>query len=387
MSIPCIDSFLYDMKQPLTEEENQEWKCLTEFSACTSFDEKMCRVANYVAFGAAAYGTISRIRGRRMSLGSCLGMIQAQRKLVSSVIGYITNPAAIRSLSFTTRESMRKEGEKKISRLQKEGYFVRKVSLYKSGTRYEGILAGHSETIDNGCWTLYALGRHDTMEYALERVTKENRAYLSNTILINAPSIGGSGGYPTSYQLGAGFETGLQLLEKEVCATHILMRGFSLGGAMLGEAILTHDFTEGQSKGINYLAISDRTFAYHSSIAASFVSESVGRLAASFIKPICKLSGTELHVFEAAKRLSDLGIRHIVIQHNSHGSSETDGVIPDRLSLSNKMHHNEEMEGKLFLESEEMGHRGRLYGGLDECLDNEIANFFEIPNFGHFTDR
>ncbi|MGK0182158.1 MAG: hypothetical protein ACI9YB_001456 [Halioglobus sp.] len=376
MSTPSVEPFLYDNNLTLAKEENQDWKYLREYCASSTFEEKICRVGNYVAFGAAAFGVISRIKGRRVSLGSCLGMIQCQRKLISSVIGYISNPVAVNSLSSEGRESMRKEGEAGIHSLQRDGYFVRKVSIYKSGTRYEGILTGHRDTIDNGHWTVYALGRNDAVEFSLERIAKECRRYSSNSLLINAPSIGESGGYPTTYQMGAGFEAGLQLLEKEVRATHILMRGFSFGGAMMGEAILNHDFTEGQDKGIKYFAISDRTFAYFSSMAASFVSESAGKLASAFIEPICKIAGAELNTFEAAKKLSDSGIRHIVIQHISPDSSETDGIIPDCISLANEMHKAEEMEGKLLLESEEMGHCGRLYGDLDDRLDEEINSFF-----------
>jgi hypothetical protein len=181
--------------------------------------------------------------------------------------------------------------------------------------------------------------------------------------------VGSSGGWPTRYQLGAGFEAGLQLLEREIGATQIVMHGLSLGGGMMAEAILNHDFTEGMNRDIRYLSISDRTFSRLSSIAAHVVG--------AFVKPLFFVSGTELDGLGAAKKLSELGIRQVIIQHNSLNADGSDWVIPDSKSLAYKLHAEKGLQNKVFLESPGIDHNGPLPFDIQASLSKEINSFFQ----------
>ncbi len=131
---------------------------------------------------------------------------------------------------------------------------------------------------------------------------------------------------------GAGFEAGMKFLEREVKATHIIMRGLSLGGGMMGEAILNHDFTAGMKKDIRYLFIADRSFSRLSTVAVALVG--------LVVQPIFYITGTEPDGVAAACKLSQLGIQQIIIQHTSERGNGSDYVIPDNASLAYELHKN-----------------------------------------------
>jgi hypothetical protein len=167
--------------------------------------------------------------------------------------------------------------------------------------------------------------------------------------------------------MGAGFEAGIRFLEREVKAVHIIMRGLSLGGGMMGEAVLNHDFTEGMKKDIRYLSITDRSFSRLSTIAEALVGQ--------IVKPIFYITGTELDGVAAARKLSQLGIQQIIIQHTSEGGTGSDYVIPDSTSLAYELHKDPTLESKVFLESQFITHNGQLPGNIENSLKRKIQEF------------
>lgn len=360
-------------KAPTKKNENFEtdWLSVSKYEAETDTLDKVSRVMNNLAFGAAIYGFYSFTTGGTgiIDYASYLSMGLAARKIASTTIGYLVYPAAITSFPCCGKGYLEKQGKREILNLEDENFIVRKIALYKSGTKYDAVLITHQDTIVNGNWTINALGNGMTMECFISGVAKENFRNKCNTLLINGPSVSHSGGWPTRYQMGAGFEVGLKFLEREVRATHIIMHGFSLGSGMIGEAILTHDFTEGMKKDIRYLSISDRSFSRLSSIAAALVGK--------IVKPIFYLTGTELDGVGAALKLSQLGIRQIVIQHRSKDGTGSDHVIPDNCSLAYELHKDSTFENKIFLESESITHNGLLPRNIEESLKHEIQEFIE----------
>lgn len=349
-------------KRPLTLEPN--WLSVSKFEAETTILGKLSRVTNNFVFGAGLFGLYTFATGGTgvVAYASYLSIGLAARKIASASIGYLVYPAAN---PFGDRERIKKQGENQIFNLKAKGCITRKISLYKSGIRYDAVLVTHQKTIRNGNWTINALGNCMTMESSVYQLAKENFKNRCNTLLINGPSVSQSGGWPTRYQMGAGFEAGLRFLEQEVQATHILMRGFSLGGGMLGEAILNHKF----KRDTRYLLISDRSFNRLSTIA--------GALAGAFVKPILRLIGMELDGVGAARKLSQLGISQIVIQHTSKDGAGSDGIIPDNSSLAYELHKDKNLKNKFFLESELITHNGELPEEIKKGLIHQIQKFIK----------
>lgn len=347
-------------------EAQPNWLSLSKYEAESTVSEKVTRVANNVIF---AYGAYVLAMGETEAIPyiSYLSLGLALRKAASTAIGYLVYPAALTSFSRSEKDYLIECGNSQIRKLERENFIVRKISLYKSGTRYAAVLITHSDTIQNGNWTMNALGNGMTIENSISDFAKKKFANNCSTLLINGPSVGQSGGWPTRYQMGAGFEAGIRFLESEVKATHIIMRGLSLGGGMMGEAILNHDFTEGMKRDIRYLFIADCSFSRLSTVA--------GALVGSIVKPIFYVTGTELDGVEAARKLSRLGIQQIIIQHTSEGGNGNDGVIPDSSSLAYELHKNPTLQGKTFLESESIPHNVPLPKNIEESLNGKIHKF------------
>lgn len=107
--------------------------------------------------------------------------------------------------------------------LNRDGFTTKKISLIKSSTVYDAIIMGKKETLSNGRWVVHAFGSNTAMERYIESIPPQNmKKYEANTLFINAPAVGRSKGYPTRYQMGGGFEAGLQFLEQKVKASHIV---------------------------------------------------------------------------------------------------------------------------------------------------------------------
>jgi hypothetical protein len=355
-----------------------------EFEAKTTLLDKVNRVANNLVFGAALCGVYMFATGGTGLGGTglaCyaayLAMALTARKIASTTIGYIAYPAAANSLLPRSKQSTDLEGIAK--RMQRDGYIVKNISLYKSGVKYDGLIVTHENNISNSKWTINALGNGMNMQDVVDHFAAENFSNEFNTLIINGPSVGQSGGWPTRYQMGAGFEAGLQYLEQKAQATHIIMHGFSLGGGMMAEAILNHDFAEGQKKNIQYLSISDRSFSRLSTAAGAIIGEAAGMALGKIVELIFYITGTELDGVRAAQRLSQLNIKQIVIQHNGlFNQTNTDDVIPDSASLAYEL-GKEGKEGmfkdKVFIESEEVSHNFGLPNNLTRELKHNIKKF------------
>jgi hypothetical protein len=313
---------------------------------------------------------------------SYLAMALTARKIASTIIGYIAYPAAAASLLPRSSDELAEQSravEEIVNYLKEKGYTVKNISLYKSGIKYDGLIVTHASTSENGKWTINALGYNMKMEDRVKYVAGENFSNECNTLIINGPSVGQSGGWPTRYQMGAGFEAGLQYLEHKANAKYIIMHGFSLGGGMMAEAILNHDFKEGQKNNIHYLSISDRSFSRLSTSSGAMIGEAAGMALGKIVELIFYITGTELDGVRAAQRLSQLNIKQIVIQHNGlFNQTNTDDVIPDSASLAYEL-GKEGKEGmfkdKVFIESEEVSHNFGLPNNLTRELKHNIKKF------------
>jgi len=340
----------------INEQRANNWKEIDTYHARTSFTEKGFRLAN-----------------------ASILLPLLPRKIAAIAIGYLAYPAALGS--FLTGKENVSQNLEALNQLEREGYFIKKITICKSGVQYDAAIIGNKKTIGNGKWTLHALGNGMSMEMVYDDLPRANYKKGSNTLLINGPSVGQSNGWPTRYQLGAGFEAGIQFLEEKVQAKHIALHGLSLGGGMMSEAILNHDFSSGLSRGIKYLVISDRTFCKLSDIASNLIGV--------VVKPIFYLMGMELDVVKAAKKLSQLGIEQIIIQHDPFDMRYSlprgdDGVIPSEVSLASRLHREKDLKNKVFLESGMITHNGPLPRDIERELNSKTNQFFENRRFFGF---
>ena len=368
-------SISFPLTDVIVDQQNAEepkWLSVSSFEAKTTALDKVNRVINNLSFATCFFGIFAlatRASGY-LVFGSCLSAIITGRKVMGAVSGYAVCPVAFASFFPWERAKLEKKGQEEILKLNPD-FFVKRVSLCKSGTKYDGYLIAHHQWANNGRWTLNALGNVGTIEYSLFGLATENAANQCNTLLINAPSVGKSGGWPTRYQMGAGLEAGLQYLETVVKAQHIIMRGFSLGSGMWSEGILQHDFNEGLKKNIRYLAISEVSFCSLSNVAKAYA----GKIAPLFFY----LAGMELDGIAGARKLSRLDIKQIVIQHSSLDGTGSDGVIPDNASLATALRNDPFMTNKVYIESTTI-HHNRYPPPIEEQLKNEITRFLSSPH-------
>lgn len=337
-----------------------DWVAVKKYEIAPTHFDKISNIANYLLLGVVICGVL--VDGSGLFLyASGIAIVLAARKIVSIAIGYRVYHATSRD-----KKHLEKMASIQIEELGKLGFLAEKVSFFISGIEYGALRISHKDTMNNGKWVIHAGGNGMAIEdFAALYAQEDFKKRQCNTLLINGPSVGTSNGLPTPYNMGAGFELGIRYLEETVKATHIIMEGLSLGGAMMGNAVLMHDF----KKTIRYLSISDRTFNYLSTIAAALVGK--------WVLPFFYLSGTELDGVNAAKKLSEHKITQIVIQHTQNNGAASDGLITDHASLAYELHKDPKMTHKIFLESNWIEHSGDLPQNIQNQLNEHISQFLK----------
>ncbi len=432
---PNHDAAFQIYANPITAEQNKktatekDHTASVDFHTHTSLLDKAGNVAQIGIFALSSYalyaymtgGTGLLVKASYVSLGLTI------RKVTATAIGVLACPATIACHPILNKEVIAL-GNAQIAALKSKNYIVKHITLHKSGTKFDAYEISRQDLNTNGKWNIHALGNSMAMEDILEEFATLDSKDNANSLFINGPAVSKSKGWPTRYQMGAAFETGITYLEQQAKATHIIMRGFSLGGGMLAEAILQHDFTEGMKKGIKYLSISDRTFSRLSTVADPFIKPIAsnigdalgngleylggrfGRFAGSYmgrarsyaeklgeltgkvsgfvvkgignhinkiVTPLCKIVDAELDGVKAARKLSQLHIRHIIIQHSSTGINGTDGVIPTTASLAYALHKELALSDKVFLESPQIHHIMPYPNEIQTALTEQIRDFLK----------
>ncbi|MDP1880570.1 MAG: hypothetical protein Q8K60_06495 [Parachlamydiaceae bacterium] len=258
--------------------------------------------------------------------------------------------------------------------LESAGYTVKEISIRLkdsfpfSTLPYQAVIVTHPDTIHSQKWCIDASGNGIDINYILNLATKRNHMMGCNTLLIKGPFIEKNKNWPTRYRMGSGYEAGLQFLEKKTKATHIIMRGYCLGGGLISEAIMLHDFMDS----IKYLYISDRTYSKLSELCNNLPALPNQQPFLNVINFALLHANMELDNVQAAKKLSNLNIPHIIIQHYGGG---TDGVIPDSASLAYHLHKIHDLKEKKYLEAFVMPHNGKLPIHIEDQLNQEITQF------------
>lgn len=169
-------------------------------------------------------------------------------------------------------------------------------------------------------WMLYSGGNCDFHENLPIRNEKLLTKLNCNALFFNYPGVGESSGMPNRSTMVKAYKAALMLLEEVMLAKEIIGYGYSIGGAVQGEALLNHRLKDD----INYVFVKDRTFS------------SLAKVASSRCIPLgwlVKLLGWDMSPVESSKKLA---VPEIILQKMDECGYECkhDGVIPAEAALA-----------------------------------------------------
>ncbi len=191
--------------------------------------------------------------------------------------------------------------------LLENGWKYKRITIKVSGCEIDAVIVGSQSKFNSRRWILVSNGNGECYENQL----RNNCFYellnhlQSNAVFFNYPGVGASQGSPNKEMVVKAYRAMLTFLEdqtKGIGAKEIIGYGFSIGGVVQGEALLTHQLKED----IRYVFIKDRTFATLSSTVSTLISESLG--------PWVKKMGWELDPFISSVSSRMLQIPEIILQ-------------------------------------------------------------------------
>ncbi len=201
------------------------------------------------------------------------------------------------------------------------GFMIQELYLEKDGQRLNGLLIGKTSTFDNQKWVLQAIGSGESIEHGLKIFARTYAEIDYNVLLVNNPGIGKSEGFATPQTIGECQETAIRFLEEHMRAKKIILSGFCIGGAAIGQAILTHPF---QQSSVDYLVIDQAAF---SSVTEIVAHHEQGCLPKSFVNRVISWTDLEMDNKLSAEKLTKLGISQAIIH------PEKDQMVPTSVSL------------------------------------------------------
>jgi alpha-beta hydrolase superfamily lysophospholipase len=218
-------------------------------------------------------------------------------------------------------------------RFAEQGYVIRHVKLEKDGTDYSGLWMGSPETLDNGKWVLHATGNVQPIERAVDLVDSfQSIGY--NLLMVNGPGVGRSDGIATAATLGEPQDIGISFLEHAIKANRLVLSGFSLGGAALGEAIHNHDFHLEGDEHKHYLVIRSMCFDSVGNVGRKKTSKGCF---APFSKCVANWTKLEADNVASSRKLLELQIPEVIIQAGEGDTFAHDGMIPEKATLGRRL--------------------------------------------------
>lgn len=193
--------------------------------------------------------------------------------------------------------------------LKQEGWEYKRLTIAVDGYHIDATILGKPSTLGNGRWMLYSNGQQELYEEKLsnEKHGVKFRQILSkiegNAIIFNYPGVGSSSGLPSKQAMTKAYLAMLKFLEDDVNgigAKQIIGYGYSMGGAVQGEALKAHTLKEG----INYVFVKDRTFSDLSKTAASwFKPNLLTYLINQLLSSLVKILGWNMNTTVSSKKL------------------------------------------------------------------------------------
>jgi hypothetical protein len=181
----------------------------------------------------------------------------------------------------------------------------KRITILSDGNKIDAMIMGRRKMFRNGRWYIYVPGNQELYENVM--VNRDFKILLTklkaNALIYNYPGSGCSTGCTSRSALTKSYRAVLSFVETQIGAHKILGHGFSLGGAIQSEALLSHTM----KPNVDYLFITDRTFSRLSIIAASFVP----RPLKAIVSLAVKLERWNLNAVDHCFRIQ---VPHIVLQ-------------------------------------------------------------------------
>jgi hypothetical protein len=226
------------------------------------------------------------------------GLYEGIKYLLTRIAMKIINPAQNQNT-----QHFREIFETALRAPSNEVFIEREVILEKDGVKYRGVMLGTRATISNGKWCAYAIGNAANAEMSVLGGTDQPFFQAGyNLLVMNGPGVGGSKGRATPVSLGETQDLAVTFLESAVKAKKIVLAGFSLGGASMGQGIMKHQFRPD----VSYLALRMMTFDRLSSI--------VNKFGGIWAKKILLWLDLEMDSVKVSKKLQELNVHEIVVQ-------------------------------------------------------------------------
>lgn len=218
---------------------------------------------------------------------------------------------------------------------------LREVTIERNGIRYDALLMGRPETLQNGRWVLQATGNACPIEKMAYACWRTYSPAGFNVLMVNGPSVGRSSGHANARTIGEAQEGGIRFLETAIKAKQIALAGHSLGGAAIGQAILQHEF----KKDISYLVVRQHAFDRTSNVVKKIINLPILKHIAQYLIYWADL---EMDNVQSSKKLQELGIHEVIIQAVDPQAIAakqrlkekifmSDGVIPAKASLGYRL--------------------------------------------------
>lgn len=300
-------------------------------------EHKVIRIAKKILsafiFSSAVYTLLSLLIGK-VSLKQPLPVLILSMgiyKLLQIIVGKIILPASSPMITKVSKNDL-DNARSKIS--LKGTWKYKRILIEADGYKMDSVIIGKPSTFNNGRWYLTSNGNGEFYEGKL--FSGECRQVLhnlkSNALVFNYPGVGSSSGSASKKAMVKAYRAMLTFLEDKergIGAKEIIGYGFSIGGAIQGEALKTHPL----KKDIKYVFIKDRTF----SALSQLVSEMMGR----FLGFSVKCLGWEMDSVTSSKKLQ---VPEIILQTTKKDHfhqlesiddlQETDLVIEKKGSLA-----------------------------------------------------
>ncbi len=147
---------------------------------------------------------------------------------------------------------------------------MKRLSVKVDGYTIDAAIMGKASTLGNGRWVVYSNGNGELYEHNLHRCSFEQilTELNGNAIVFNYPGVAGSKGMPNRAAMAKAYRAILNLIEDQesgIGAREIIGFGHSLGGAVQGEALRSHQLKQN----IKYCFVKSRTFSDLSSTATN----------------------------------------------------------------------------------------------------------------------
>ena len=257
------------------------------------------------------------------------------------------------------------EAEESRSKIALDGEWkYKRITVVTDGYEIDATIVGKASTLNNGRWVLASNGNAELYETKLSS-SHEFKQILSelngNAIVFNYPGVGASIGIPNKKALAKAYRAMLTFLEDQkngIGAKEIIGYGHSIGGAVQGEALKSHEL----KKNIKYVFVKSRTFSELSKIASMLTNSRL-------VGILVKLLGWNLNSSYSSKRIK---VPEIIMQTANvkdyklidHGGSIIDdGIIPRNASLAVEL-----------LDGKQAPRKNQVFIGMPEDHNSELIN-------------